>query len=98
MNKVFLTAKIIKPISLIYVGNNIPFAEISLAVDDLVQNKQKEWETRQDEMTMEIWRSLARYAKEEFKVGDFVEVEACLRPKAAGITVEIQQIKRAINS
>jgi len=98
MNKVFLTGRIVKPINLSFVGNSIPFAEVCLAVEDAVQNRQKVWETRVDQMEMEIWRSLARYAKEQFSVGDCVEIEACLRPKAALITVEITSIKKAINT
>ena len=95
MNKVMLTGRIVAPIVLQHVGgSNTPFTKVLLDVDDLVQNKNRKWETRVERYQVEIWRSRARYASEEFCVGDYVEVEACLRDTPDGIKLEAKEIVR----
>ena len=97
MNKVLVTGKIVRAITLNHVGEKkTPFAEIWLEIEEVVQDKQKNWGVKSDQFRFEVWRSRARYASQELQKGEIVEVEARLCTGIHGLKLEIQEITRSL--
>lgn len=96
MNKVFLSGQIVNDIALSLRGDsNTPYAQFELEVQEAIKDRKRVWKKISQRFDMQIWRSLARYASNEFKCGDIVLVEATLSNDRGDLSLEVKHIEKA---